>query len=60
MIIKLASPIHIKKSHEGSLHEALGIPEGEPIPTSVLEQHKNGPLAKKVNFALNARKWKHK
>lgn len=58
MLIKLAN-IKIKKSHEGFLHEALGIPVGELIPTSVLLKHKNGPFAKQVNFALNARKWKH-
>lgn len=51
---------NIKK---GLLHKSLGISEGSPIPTSELEKHKNSPdahMRKMVNFALNAKKFKHK
>lgn len=60
----------------GTLHRALGIPEGQKIPTSLLQSLKSraegshvsvggkkvavtGKLLKKVNFALNAKKWEH-
>lgn len=47
---------------EGSLHRALGVPEGEKIPVKKLMQAKNSPSAairKKANFAVNAAKAKH-
>ena len=53
------SGIKIKPSKVGSLHRALGVPEGEKIPASKL-QDKPGDspaLKKKKNFARNARKW---
>lgn len=53
--------IHIKKSQQGSLHRHLGIPEGEKIPASDL-QDKPGDspaIKKKKLFARNARSWKH-
>lgn len=65
---KLASEYHenfqpIKPSHRGLLHEQLGIPEGEKIPTEKLEHilatSDDPKLRKRVQFALNARKWKH-
>lgn len=55
-------PIHIKKSKEGSLHKALGVPKGQKIPVKKLEAAKNSKspaLRKKANFAINARKFKH-
>jgi len=53
--------IHIKKSKRGSLHKALGIPEGKKIPASMLKDKPGDSAAmrKKKNFARNARKWKH-
>lgn len=55
------SKIHIKKSKQGSLHRALGIPEGEKIPASKLKTKPGDSAAmkKKKTFAKNARKWKH-
>jgi hypothetical protein len=52
--------IRIKKSHEGKLHKALGIPAGKKIPVARLDQakHSTSPaLRKEATFALNARKW---
>ena len=60
---------------KGTLHRALGIPQDQEIPVSLLQSLKNKApgqkanvggktisitpkLEKKVNFALNARKWK--
>lgn len=53
--------IHIKPSHEGRLHEKLGVAEDKPIPTSRLkdEPGDSAALAKEKNFARNAKKWKH-
>lgn len=53
--------IHIKKSKEGSLHKALGVPEGQKIPASKLKiKSTDSPaLKKKKNFAINAKKFKH-
>jgi len=53
--------IHIKKSKVGSLHKALGVPKGEKIPASKLKKNSNDSpaMAKKKNFARNAKKWKH-
>lgn len=56
------SGIHIKASHVGKLHRALGIAQGRPIPHSVLMAHKNDKspaMRKMVNFALNAKGFKH-
>lgn len=51
--------IYIKPSKRGSLHKALGVPEGENIPVSKLQiKESDSPaLKKKKQFALNARKW---
>lgn len=52
--------IHIKKSKEGSLHRALGVPEGEKIPADKLNAalHSKDPaIRKKAVFAKNAAKW---
>jgi hypothetical protein len=62
-LIKLAA-IEIKKSHEGSLHEYLGIPKGEPIPISLIEEKlktvTDPAIRRKLNFAKVSRGWKHK
>ena len=53
--------IRIKKSHEGKLHKALGIPAGQKIPLSKEEKaaHSKSPsLRKEAQFALNARHFK--
>ena len=50
--------------HKGLLHKELGIPEGEHIPTSVLEEKlkiETDPHKKRrLQFALIARKWHYK
>jgi hypothetical protein len=53
--------IHIKESRKGTLHKALGIPEGDKIPASMLKERPGDSpaLRKKKNFARAARKWKH-
>lgn len=53
------NPIKIKPSKVGTLHTALGVPQDKPIPTSMLaSKPSDSPaLAKKKNFARNARKW---
>ena len=55
--------IKIKKSHEGKLHKALGVPGGQKIPLGKIERaaHSKSPsLRKEAQFALNARHFKHK
>ncbi|MDW9243531.1 MULTISPECIES: hypothetical protein [Burkholderiaceae] len=55
--------IKIKKSHEGKLHKALGVPAGQKIPLGKIEkaaQSKSPSLRKEAQFALNARHFKHK
>lgn len=62
MAAKGSDPIHIKPSHKGRLHEALGIPEDELIPVSDLERAKGSDspaLRREANFALNAHQFKH-
>jgi len=51
--------IKIKPSKVGSLHSALGIPQGQKIPASKLaSKSTDSPaMAKKKNFSRNARKW---
>lgn len=57
---KSSSPFgHLKK---GALHKSLGVPQGEKIPVSKLEQaaESHNPLMRKrAHFALNARHFKH-
>jgi hypothetical protein len=50
--------LHLKK---GALHKALGISQGSKIPASRLQaaKKKGGLMAKRAQFALNARKWNH-
>ncbi|TKI03568.1 hypothetical protein [Martelella alba] len=55
--------INIKPSHEGMLHHALGIPEGQKIPVKKLEQAKKSfdpHMREMATFALNARGFVHK
>ena len=62
-----AASIAIKPSHAGALHKQLGVPEGEHISDEALTQakekaKKSGDAAtmRRIVFAQNARKWKHK
>lgn len=53
-------PIAIKPSRVGSLHSALGVPQGQPIPASKIAAAKNSAspnLRRKATFAQNARSW---
>ena len=53
--------IHIKASHKGWLHKALGVPEGQKIPKAKLAQasHSSNPhMRAMATFALNAAKWR--
>lgn len=53
------TPIRIKPSKVGSLHSALGVPQGQSIPASK-ESIKPGDspaMRKKKQFAINAKKW---
>ena len=46
----------IKPSHEGRLHEVLGIPKDRPIPFAekLKAKHSKNPAIRKMgNFALN-------
>lgn len=55
--------IKIKPSHKGNLHKALGVPAGQKIPLSKEEKaahSKNPTLRREAQFAINARKFKHK
>lgn len=55
--------IKIKPSHKGKLHKALGIPAGQKIPLVKEEKaarSSNPALRREAQFALNARKFKHK
>jgi hypothetical protein len=52
----------IKPSHEGLLHESLGIPKDQKIPAGKLSKaaHSSNPVLKKrAIFAQNARSWHH-
>ncbi len=55
--------IHIKASHKGKLHKALGVPKGQKIPASKLAKaakSKSPAMRKMANFAKNAKKFVHK
>lgn len=59
---KPQKPIKIAKSKEGSLHTALGVPQGQKIPQAKLEaaaKSKSPALRKKAQFALNAQSFDH-
>lgn len=57
----MADKIKIKPSKVGSLHKALGIPEGSMIPESTIRSKLAGSpsegMRKKLQFAENAKKW---
>lgn len=56
------SGIYIKKSKRGSLRKAMHAKEGQKLSVSEMEKRKKnaGPaMKKKLQFAINARKWKH-
>lgn len=60
------TPPHIKESHKGMLHRALGIKEGEKISVGDLMAAKrrakktgDTKLEKQAVFAENARGWNH-
>lgn len=56
------NPIHIKASHRGKLHRALGIPQRKPIPLSRIASAKrkakrtgDKSLMEMATFAQNAK-----
>lgn len=53
--------IKIRPSQVGSLHRLLGVKQGNKIPSSDLASKPGDSpaMAKKKNFARNARKWNH-
>jgi hypothetical protein len=55
-------PIHIKSSHVGRLHAALGVPKGQKL-SSIELMHAKGSANPKVRkmaaFALAAKGWNH-
>jgi hypothetical protein len=62
-LVKYAS-IAIKPSHKGELHEYLNVPIGEKIPTELLQEKLKSETdpkrRKQLNYALVARKWRHR
>ena len=55
-------PIRIKKSHQGLLHQQMGVPQGQSLSLKDLEREKQtaDPAEKKrIVFAENARHWNH-
>jgi len=55
--------IHIKASHKGRLHAALGVPQGQKIPKHKIEIAKsssNPKIRAMAVFASNAARWSHK
>jgi hypothetical protein len=57
---KYKGKLHLKLK-KGALHKEMGIKAGKKIPVSALkkEKAKGGLAAKRANFALVARTWKH-
>jgi len=58
---KKGKPI-IKESHRGLLHEDLGVPAGQKITASKIEQATHSSSAavrKRAIFARSAANWKH-
>jgi hypothetical protein len=59
--------IEINPDNKGLLHKKMGRNPNKPIPTSALQSEKskaqrsgNVKLEREAQFAINARKWKHK
>lgn len=60
---KKKSGIHIKKSHAGMLHRELGVSPKKKLTARELEKaaHSKDPAERKrAQFAINAKKFKHK
>lgn len=60
--MKRRDPINIKPSHKGLLHEDLGVPADQPIPTAKLNEARtstNPAVRRRVIFAQNAKKFNH-
>jgi len=58
----MAKPIKIKKANKGKLHKTVGVPQGKKIPAAKLAaaaKSKNPVTAKRAQFAINAKKFKH-
>jgi hypothetical protein len=56
------NPIHINPANKGKLHRELGVKPGKKIPVAKMEAAKKGASPaerKRIQFAENARKWKH-
>jgi hypothetical protein len=56
------SGIHIKASHKGRLHTALGVPQGQRIPAGKLARARHSSsmaLRRMANFATNAKSFSH-
>lgn len=55
--------IHIKKSHAGRLHRALGVPQDHKLTAAQIQkaEHSRKPsVRKEADFAAAARRWHHK
>lgn len=60
MAAQKRKPIRIKPSRVGSLHEALGVSQGQKIPAAKVAAAANSSdpgLRKKAVFARNAASW---
>lgn len=58
----MSGKIHIKPSHKGRLHSALGVEPDTSIPEGKLQEALDSDdphLRKMANFARNAKSWKH-
>jgi hypothetical protein len=54
--------IHIKASHKGRLHRALGVPQSRKLTMAQIEKaehSRKSAVRKEADFAAAARKWKH-
>lgn len=59
---KSSDPIHLNPKNKGALHSMLGVPQGQPIPSSKLNaalNSKNPTERKRAQFAKNAKSWSH-
>lgn len=57
-----SKPIKINPANKGSLHAALSVPQGKPIPASRINaelQTASGNLKQKLVFAKNAKGFSH-
>ena len=59
----MADAIHIKKSHEGELHQELHVPADKKIPLADLRRAAHAKSAaerSRAVFAINARHFNHR